>query len=141
MADKTISLADLALLKKVLGMLGSDADGEVVAAGRRATKIMRDNKLSWDDLFGRLVNASGSAHSLGVASAFGEDEVFEETEEVPMSTKIKRAFDTLRGVELGGFRSFVDSIEKTWLETNFLTPGQRAPLFDAVKRHNQRRKG
>jgi hypothetical protein len=37
-------------LAKVLGMLGSDPDGEIAAAGRRANAIIKAANLSWFDL-------------------------------------------------------------------------------------------
>jgi hypothetical protein len=39
-----------AQLKKVLGMLGSDHDGEVLTAARQAEAIRRKLKLTWDEL-------------------------------------------------------------------------------------------
>jgi hypothetical protein len=39
---------DTRLLARVLGMLGSDHDGEVAAAGRAAAKLVRDAGISWD---------------------------------------------------------------------------------------------
>jgi hypothetical protein len=37
-------------LKKVLGMLGSDHDGEVLSAARQAEAIRRKLQLTWDEL-------------------------------------------------------------------------------------------
>jgi hypothetical protein len=37
-------------LVKVLGMLGSDHDGEVAAAGRRADAMVKGAGLTWDDV-------------------------------------------------------------------------------------------
>jgi hypothetical protein len=39
-----------AKLVKVLGMLGSDHDGEVCAAGRRANALLKGAGLTWDQL-------------------------------------------------------------------------------------------
>jgi hypothetical protein len=39
-----------AKLVKILGMLGSDYDGEVAAAGRRANAIVKDAGLMWDEV-------------------------------------------------------------------------------------------
>jgi hypothetical protein len=41
---------DRELLAKVLGPLGSDHDGEVVAAGRTADRMVRDAGLTWPDV-------------------------------------------------------------------------------------------
>jgi hypothetical protein len=37
-------------LAKVLGMLGSDFDGEIAAAGRRANAMIRSAGLTWDQV-------------------------------------------------------------------------------------------
>src|SRR3954465_8229254 len=37
-------------LVKVLGMLGSDHDGEIAAAGRRANAMVRGAGLTWDQV-------------------------------------------------------------------------------------------
>jgi hypothetical protein len=37
-------------LAKLLGMLASDQNGEVLAAARAVTRLVRDGGLSWDDL-------------------------------------------------------------------------------------------
>jgi hypothetical protein len=39
-----------AKLAKVLGMLGSDYDGEIAAAGRRANAMVRSAGLTWDEV-------------------------------------------------------------------------------------------
>jgi hypothetical protein len=43
-------LVDLQRLVRVCGMLGSDHDGEVVAAARQAEKLRKALGLSWGDL-------------------------------------------------------------------------------------------
>jgi hypothetical protein len=42
-------------LVKILGMLGSDYDGEVAAAGRRANAMVKDAGLMWDDVIAPAV--------------------------------------------------------------------------------------
>jgi hypothetical protein len=37
-------------LSRILGMLGSDYDGERAAAGLKATQLLREAGLTWDDL-------------------------------------------------------------------------------------------
>jgi len=46
-----LSVADLAQLIKFMGMLGSDHDGEIVAAGRHATKFLKSRGLTWEEVF------------------------------------------------------------------------------------------
>jgi hypothetical protein len=44
-----------AKLVKILGMLGSDYDGEVAAAGRRANAMVKDAGLMWDNVIAPAV--------------------------------------------------------------------------------------
>lgn len=44
-------MLDIKKLSKILGMLGSDHDGEVVAAGRRADAMIKASGLTWHQVF------------------------------------------------------------------------------------------
>lgn len=46
-----------AKLAKVLGMLGSDFDGEIAAAGRRANAMVKSAGLTWDEVIAPPVPA------------------------------------------------------------------------------------
>jgi hypothetical protein len=48
--DTPISLAELGRLLKILGLLGSSHDGEVLAAARKASEWVRDHSTSWEAL-------------------------------------------------------------------------------------------
>lgn len=119
---KAITLTDLARLKKVLGMLGSDQDGEVLAAAKAATKIMKDNGLTWDEFFRKQVSASAPSGEV------------EEELEVDLKEMIESAFNELRGKVKGDFGQFIGSLEEQFSEKGYLTPAQRAPLFAAVQK-------
>jgi hypothetical protein len=45
-------------LAKVLGMLGSDHDGEIAAAGRRANAMIKGAGLTWGDVIARAAPKS-----------------------------------------------------------------------------------
>lgn len=45
--------ADLDRLRKLVGMLGSEHDGEVLAAARKATGLLKSHKLTWADVIGQ----------------------------------------------------------------------------------------
>jgi hypothetical protein len=49
---KRSSNSEMAKLAKILGMLGSDADGEALAAARRAEKLRRQMDITWDRILG-----------------------------------------------------------------------------------------
>jgi hypothetical protein len=51
---------DLAKLAKVLGMLGSDHDGEIAAAGRRANAMVKGAGLTWDQVLSPVNSAPES---------------------------------------------------------------------------------
>lgn len=133
MTAKTISLTDLALLKKVLGMTTSEHDGEVLSAIRKANSILKKGGLSWADVLERTVSAGqGVVVNTG---PIGEPKAAQET---TLEEQIQHAFDTLRGVPLGGFRNFIDSIEEDFKKKKYLTPEQRNPLFKAYRNHKAR---
>lgn len=47
-----LSDADVARLRKLAGMLGSEHDGEVLAAARKATAFLTERKMTWADVIG-----------------------------------------------------------------------------------------
>jgi hypothetical protein len=49
-------------LVKVLGMLGSDHDGEIAAAGRRANTMVKRAGLTWGDVIAPAAPASNASH-------------------------------------------------------------------------------
>jgi hypothetical protein len=46
-------------LRKLLGMLGSDHAGERATAGRMASDLLRDHKLTWTDVVGAEPQGAG----------------------------------------------------------------------------------
>jgi len=140
---KSIPLGELGTLKKVMGMTTSEHDGEALAALRRANAIMKKHSVSWADFFERTVGASAQ-HPRDIwprpQGGMRSDELRPSTES-DLVTMIQNAFDELRGVDLGTFREFVDSLEKQFGESTYLSPDQRKPLFAAVmrQRNNRRR--
>jgi hypothetical protein len=51
-----------AKLVKVLGLLASDHDGEVAAAGRRANALLKGAGLTWDQVLAPVVSPPKSPH-------------------------------------------------------------------------------
>ncbi len=131
--SKTIPLGELALLKKVMGLTASDADGEALAAIRRANAIMKKHSVSWADFFERTVGVAGATIS-------NLTDELRPSSETDLTTMIQNAFDELRGVDLGPFREFMDSIEKQFDKDKYLSPDQRKPLVNAVIRNRASRR-
>jgi hypothetical protein len=62
-------------LAKLIALLGSDHDGEVVAAARAATRLMREHDLDWHDLIeAALRPAPATGASIGRTAAPSGDE-------------------------------------------------------------------
>lgn len=59
----TLSTSTRQKLGKVLPLLSSDKDGEVVAAARAVSRILREAKLDWHDLSATIVAEIDSASS------------------------------------------------------------------------------
>jgi hypothetical protein len=67
--DRVVHLlgqVDLARLGKLLGMLGSDRDGEIANAGRAADKLIRNAGMAWADFVG-AAEIAGSAFAAAEA--------------------------------------------------------------------------
>jgi hypothetical protein len=111
----SISLKDLALLKKLLGLTQSTNDAEALAAMRKANELLKKGNLNWEMVLQRTVVVQ-------VGSDMGDPVVG--STEVSLNDKIQHAFDYLRGVNLGDFRAFVDSLETYFKENKYLTPNQ-----------------
>jgi hypothetical protein len=59
-----LSDKDLAHLRKLAGMLGSEHDGEVLTAARKASDFLKTRKLTWADVIGggNLNSAAATIH-------------------------------------------------------------------------------
>jgi hypothetical protein len=106
-------------LVKVLRMFGSNHDGEVAAAARRAHNIIKKSSLDWDDLL-MPVNPPRTEHRQYRAEHFYNED---ETE----------AFLIRRAQQHDQFcsdweRNFLASIAESLVEWGRLTPKQRAVL-------------
>ena len=89
----TLSPKDAALLPKLLGMLGSDHDGEVLATVRKVRTVLARSKMGWADL--ARMNGGGHTHT------------------GPTQASVDAAFD--RGYRQGlaaGAKAMKDEIEK-----------------------------
>lgn len=129
---KQISLSELDLLKRILGMTFSNHDGEALAAMRKANAILTKYNLTWAEVLGRTVN---------VMSTPATDEIVEAGNTIDLRDQIRNAFNELRGVYMTpSFVGFLNSIEQDFRRNGYLSPAQRKPLFDAVKRHRRERK-
>lgn len=130
---KTISLADLGLLKKMLGLTASANDHEALTAIRKANSVLSKNKLTWDEVLSKTVVASYVADTVRQPTSHRVHDV-EEDDEVDLSTEIKSAFATLRGKVKGDFANFITSLEEQFEEKGYLSPKQRRPLFEAANK-------
>jgi len=124
---KTMSLEKLALLEKCLMMTTSDQAGEAANAIWKANKILSDHRITWRELLSKQLGLSND-EPVGVPT----DPV------AATNAKIQRALDTLRGVNLGNFSQFIESIDAKWSQDKYLSPAQRKPLFEAYDNYKLR---
>jgi hypothetical protein len=113
--------ADRDKLVKILRMFGSDHDGEVAAAARRAHKILHDRSLDWDDLIISIKPARQKQR---------REHYVEDDEEADLIRKCAERNLCLTAWE----NEFVTSISASILEWGRLTPKQRAVLDRIVNK-------
>lgn len=106
--------ADFELLKKVMGMTGSDQDGEALSAVRTANKILKSHKKNWEDVFNSKIFVVQPPRPVEPKTKRGDPE-------------LEKAFIDLlfRINKTSTFYKFVQNMQKVWLERGSLTPRQR----------------
>lgn len=128
----TITVKEFNKLSKMMGLTMSDQDGEALNAIRLANKVLKDNKLTWDDVFKRLI-------TVDVEEVESEPETVQPSAQA-QSNEINRAFDTVMGTAdmTSDFGSFIQSLHDQWTGKGWLSVAQREALFNAVKRAKNR---
>lgn len=143
--SKTITLAELDLLKRIMEMTFSTQDGEALAAVRKANKILQKYSLTWAEILTRTVTVAAvpayeQTYRPSGMTPPSDTEVEEEKNSAKLEDQIRWAFDQLRGNVGESFRPFIASLEAQFERTKYLSPAQRKPLFEAVRRLKERRR-
>lgn len=112
-------VVNVALLTKVLGLLGSPNDAEALAAARRADAMVRGT--GWAALLQRS-SVTGASDAVDVAPT-----------DVPLKKQIAEAFKELGEKAVKSDQKMVDLLAK-FRRDGYLSQAERKPLFDAVKR-------
>src|SRR5712664_3493428 len=129
--SKQISLGELEQLKRFMGVTFSVHDPEALTGLRKANQILKRHGLTWAEVLGRAVSAGAANGSLVQPAGT----------EVSIADQIRKAFDELRGtIRSGSFGEFVASLEDQFETTGYLTPEQRRPLFEAVRKQREGRR-
>lgn len=136
-----ITLAELDLIKRIMGLTFSNQDGEALAAIRKANGILKKYNLTWQEILSRTVTVNhveaAAPQPMRPPAGNGIDPA---GEAITVAVQTKRAFDMLRGNLTGSFAAFIEDLEKQFLRTGYLSPDQRRPLFTAANRYMQKRK-
>lgn len=106
-------------LIKVLRMFGSDHDGEVAAAARRAHSMVKKHELDWDDLLMPVSPPRTEQRQHRAEHFYNEDET-----EAFLIRRARQHDSLLSDWE----RTFLASISDSLIEWGRLTPKQRAVL-------------
>lgn len=118
---KGMTLKEFDRFRKLMALTTSDHDPEALAALRQANKVLSTNKITWDDVFKKLVSVEG-------------EEAPDEPSAARSGDGIEEAFVVVRkSLRPGSFADFIDSLEEQWHEKGYLTPNQREALFKAAK--------
>lgn len=108
---------DFRQLEKLMMMTTSDNDAEAIAALRKANEILKRHGYNWTSTFQRLVRVQ-------------EAEIEEAPRERDENTAIREAFEAINNPS-----SFVHSLREQFEERGFLTPKQRAALFEIARKY------
>jgi hypothetical protein len=125
------------LLIKCLGLLGSDQDGEVLAAARRAHKIVKDAGMTWELVLG------GTVKPKAIIAPWNKD--FSATPAPPSNesvatataARVKAIMLNLKGKPLGTKQIIFNQLYRQWEATEYLNSQQRGVLFEIEKIHAQ----
>jgi hypothetical protein len=112
-------------LIKVLRMFGSNHDGEVAAAARRAHEIVKKHSLDWDDLVIPIKVQAQQQHQQQQYNSAGFADVEDEHDEAFL---IRRAREFEHYLTEWERDTFLPSIANSLLEWGRLTVKQRAVL-------------
>ena len=83
MQTKSMSVSDFlnsptgSRFKKLIGMLGSDGDGERANASAMATKLLKDAGLTWGEVMEKTGPAPGASHSRYTAGGYNTNDRLE----------------------------------------------------------------
>lgn len=136
MTSKPLPITQFAKLEKMMGLTFSDNDPEALVALRMANKILTAHKLTWSDVFKRLVTVDvESAPDEPTVKAEGHGGSGQPSAK-SQGSDIAEAFEIVRRDLKKGtsFADFIDSLEVQWDEKGYLSPAQRKALFDAATR-------
>lgn len=142
---KTFPLSEFARLKQFMGIaFSSEHTGERLNALDMANKLLKKYDTNWTELIDRrveVVHHSSSTVQTHRTYDYGPSDSDEEME-TPRSDDwrpgIRVAFDEIRGtIKSDSFRATVEDIEKTFDQTNYLTPGQRSVIWKAQSEYRR----
>lgn len=111
-------------LIKVLRMFGSDHDGEVAAAARRAHNILKIHTLDWDDL---IIQEGRSKSSYRKPKPERREPDADEADMIHRCSEREKCMTAWE-------REFITSISGSIIEWGHLTPKQRAILDRIVNK-------
>lgn len=111
------------LLIRILGMLGSSNDAEVLNAARKANAMVTEAGTTWGDLLGGVTVKT--------------DAVEVATADLDITDQIRKAFTEIGDVAVATDATLF-SLRRTFEASSYLSPAERRPLFDAVKRKRAR---
>lgn len=123
------------LLIKCLALLGSDQDGEVLAAARRAHKIVKDGGMTWEEVLGGTKKAAPLPWNKDFSATPAPPT--QDSVAVATAARVKAIMENLHGKPLGKHQTDFDHLYSIWSKDNYLGPGNRGVLFAIERAHAQ----
>lgn len=120
---------DLKTFIRICGRLGSDHDGECVAAAKAATKFLTKRKLTWEEIL------TPSERPMMVASVTPDDDrSFDPPPKISWVTAARLCLENPAGLKGDREREFLSSLIRQWSYKKTLSDKQEPWLLDICQR-------
>lgn len=110
-----MNMHDFLRLKKVMQQTFNENDSVALMALKKANSVLKENSLSWEDVFDKLVT---------VEETLDMDDC--DLKEDTLNMKINNAFEILSNKK----GNFINSLRTQWNQKHHLTKNQQDVLFE-----------
>lgn len=132
---KIIPISTLHRLEKLLEMTASTNDPEALNAIRLTNKVLKDNKITWSELFRKMVSTSSAPLPYSGSDAMDAYDGDMHTTLKPDAMTVEEALAFMRARKPS---NFIESLANFYAERGYLTRPQKERLFEGVREQRGR---